>query len=241
MWYVLFKGIVSRDYWPPFFHQTDPPGTLIHGLKSSCWIFFFSWSHLSFRFFYRYGRQRKRFFSVVGYNGRVFFRCGIQRRRFSSIVGYNIRRFFFCGIQRRTISGWPQKIFLLYPTTQEIFLPLYPTPQQNLMQCTVSQKNLPHCIPQRRRFSSVVSLNGKKRKRIFFILGYNGRSLPPLWDTTEEVFSIVGYNWRGFFRCGIQWEKNIQHRIIFLNFKCLSLPSNKNLGKISYLNSQTNP
>jgi hypothetical protein len=29
--------------------------------------------------------------------------------------------------------------------------------------------------------------------------------------------------------------------MIFLHFKCLSLPSNKNLGKISYLNSQTNP
>jgi hypothetical protein len=28
--------------------------------------------------------------------------------------------------------------------------------------------------------------------------------------------------------------------MIFLNFNCLSLPSNKNLGKISYLNSQTN-
>jgi hypothetical protein len=27
----------------------------------------------------------------------------------------------------------------------------------------------------------------------------------------------------------------------FLNFKCLSLPTNKNLGKIYYLNSQTNP
>jgi hypothetical protein len=27
----------------------------------------------------------------------------------------------------------------------------------------------------------------------------------------------------------------------FLNFKCLSLPPNKNFGKISYLNSQTNP
>jgi hypothetical protein len=29
--------------------------------------------------------------------------------------------------------------------------------------------------------------------------------------------------------------------MIFLNFKCLSLPSNNNLGKICYLNSQTNP
>jgi hypothetical protein len=29
--------------------------------------------------------------------------------------------------------------------------------------------------------------------------------------------------------------------MIFLNFKCISLPSNNNLGKISFLNSQTNP
>jgi hypothetical protein len=60
----------------------------------------------------------------------------------------------------------------------------------------------------------------------------------------------VGYNGRGCFHCGIQrkrffplWdtmEKNIQRRMIFFNFKCLSLPSNKNFGKISYLNSQTN-
>jgi hypothetical protein len=33
----------------------------------------------------------------------------------------------------------------------------------------------------------------------------------------------------------------IQRRIIFLNFKFLSLPSNRNLGKISHLNSQTCP
>jgi hypothetical protein len=74
---------------------------------------------------------------------------------------------------------------------------------------------------------------GIQWKRFFFVVGYNGRTFPPLWDTTEEVFSIVGYNGRGFFRCGIQWEKNIQRRMIFLNFKCLSLPPNKNFGKIS--------
>jgi hypothetical protein len=51
-----------------------------------------------------------------------------------------------------------------------------------------------------------------------------------LCDTTEEVF----------LRRGVQWRKMIQGRMILLNFKCLSLPSNKNLGKISYLNSQTN-
>ncbi len=48
---------------------------------------------------------------------------------------------------------------------------------------------------------------GIQWKRFFFVVGYNGRSFPPLWDTTEEVFSIVGYNGRGFFRCGIQGKK----------------------------------
>jgi hypothetical protein len=40
---------------------------------------------------------------------------------------------------------------------------------------------------------------GIQWKRFFFVVGYNGKSFPPLWDTTEEVFSIVGYNGRGFF------------------------------------------
>jgi hypothetical protein len=54
-------------------------------------------------------------------------------------------------------------------------------------------ENLQHCIPQRRRFSFVVS--------------HNGKYFPPLWDTTEEVFFVVGYKGRGFFHCGIQWKR----------------------------------
>jgi hypothetical protein len=57
----------------------------------------------------------------------------------------------------------------------------------------------------------------------------------------NSFFSIVGYNVRGFFPLWVQWRKMKQRRMIFLNFRCLSLPSNKNLGKISYLNSQNNP
>ncbi len=38
----VLKGIVPRDFLPQFFfHQTDPPETLIHGLKSFCRKFFF--------------------------------------------------------------------------------------------------------------------------------------------------------------------------------------------------------
>ncbi len=140
----------------------------------------------------------------MGYNGRVFSGVGYNGEGFPPWWDTTEEDFFCCGIQRRTISGWQINFFLLYPTTQEICLPLYPTPQQNLMQCTVSQKNLPQCIPQRRRFSSVVS--------------HNGRYFPTLLDTTEEVFfhcgiqlkkfsSIVGYNGRGFFYCGIQRKR----------------------------------
>jgi hypothetical protein len=186
----------------------------------------------------------------VGYNGRVFFRFGIQWRRFPYVVGYNRIGCFplwdttennprmankFCSIVSHNAVNFssvvsytstescavyciPEKSSALFPTTPQVFL---------------------RCIKiQWKIFSSVVRYNGRG---FFFVVGYNGRSFPPLWDTTEEVFSIVGYNGRDFFRCGIQWKKNIQRRMIFLNFKCLSLPSNKNFGKISYMNSKTNP
>jgi hypothetical protein len=179
--------------------------------------------------FFRCGIQRKSFFLLWDTTEKVFLRCGIQQKRIFSVVGYN-------GEQSQ--DGKQIFFYCIPPTMQEIFLLLYPTPQQNLVQCTVSQKNLQHCIPQRRRFSSVVS--------------HNGRYFPPLWDTTEEVFFRCGIQRKKFFplwditeevffRCGIQWKKNIQRRMIFLNFKYLSWPSNKNFGKISYLNCQTNP
>jgi hypothetical protein len=40
-----------------------------------------------------------------------------------------------------------------------------------------------------------------------FPLWDNGRGFSPVWDTTKEIFSIVGYNGRGFFRCGIQRKR----------------------------------
>jgi hypothetical protein len=187
-----------------------------------------------FYVFCRCGIQRKRFFPLWDTKEKFFSALGYNREGFPTLWDTTEEDFFRSGIQRRTISGWQTNFVLLYPTMQEIFLPLYPTPRQNLVQCTVSQKNLQHCIPQRRRFSSIVS--------------HNGRYFPPLWDTTEEVFfncgiqrmrffSVVGYNGRGFFHFGMQrrgffplWntmEKITQRRMIFLNFKCLSLPSNK--------------
>jgi hypothetical protein len=152
----------------------------------------------------------------VGYNGRVFSAVGYNEEGFPPLWDTTEEDFFCCGIQQRTISGWQTNFFLLYPTTWEIFLPLYPTPQQNLMQCTVTQKNLPHCIPQCCRFSSVVSYNGRyfhplwdTTEEVFFVVGYNELSFPPLWDKTEEVFfyfgiqrkrffSVVGYNGKNY-------------------------------------------
>jgi hypothetical protein len=48
---------------------------------------------------------------------------------------------------------------------------------------------------------------GRQRKRFFLVVEYNGKSFPPLWDTMEEVFSILRYNGRGFFRCGYNGKK----------------------------------
>jgi hypothetical protein len=84
------------------------------------------------------------------------------------------------------------------------------------------------------------------------IVSHNGRYFPPLWDKTQEVFFRCGIHRKRFFHFGIQrkrffsivgynGKKIIQRRMIFLNVKYLSLPSNKNLRKICYLNSQTNP
>jgi hypothetical protein len=109
----------------------------------------------------------------------------------------------------------PEKSSALYRTTTQVFF---------------------RCIPQWKIFSSVVGYNGRglfslwdTTEEAFLYCGIQ-QSFFLLWDTTEEVFSVVGYN-----------EKKYTMQMIFLNFKCLSLPSNKNLGKISFLNTQTNP
>jgi hypothetical protein len=162
----------------------------------------------------------------VEYNGRGFFPLWDTTEEFFFAVGYNGEGFppFWGTTEKRFFLLWDttennlriaNKFFLLYPTTQETFLPLYPTPQQNLMQCTVSQKNLPHCIPQGRGFSSIVSHNGRYFPPLwdtmgedFFVVGYNGRSFPPLWDTTEEVIFHFGIQRKSFFTLWDTIEKN---------------------------------
>ncbi len=196
---------------------------------------FISWSHLSFTFFCRCGIQRKRFFSVVGYNRIVFFplgettekvflRCGIQQMRIFSVVGYN-------GEQSQ---DGKQILFYCIPQCRKFFF------------CCILHLNRILCsVLYLRKIFSIVSHNASG---FLPVVSHNGRYFPPLWDTKEEVFfrcgiqrkklsSIVGYNGRGFFHCGIQrkrffsvvgynGEKNIQCRVIFLNLSashCLQI------------------
>jgi hypothetical protein len=145
----------------------------------------------------------------------VFLHCGIQGKRFFSVVDKTEKNLRMAN-----------KFFSVVFYNARVFLPLYPTPQQNLMRCTVShnttQKN---CGIQHRKFFHIVSHNatgflplyptmedifphcGIQRKRFFSVAGYNRRGFPPLRDTTEEVFSVVGYNGRGFFLLWEQWRK----------------------------------
>jgi hypothetical protein len=114
-------------------------------------------------------------FSVIGYNGE-------QSQDGKQILFYCIpqcRKFFFCCIlhfNRILCSVLSlRKIFSIVSHNAAGFLPLYPTMEDIFLRC------------------------GIQWKRFIFVVGYNRRSFPPLWDTTEEVLSIVGYNGRGFF------------------------------------------
>ncbi len=153
-------------------------------------------------------------FSGCGIQRKSFYRCGIQRRGYPPMWDTTEEDFFRCGIHRRTIS-------------QES-IPLYPTPQQNLIQCTVSQKNLQHYIPQRAGFLPLYPT----MEDIFLRCGIQRKRFFSLWDTKkEEAFLHCGIQRKRFFPLWDTKEKSYttQNDI----FKCLSLPSNKNLGKIS--------
>jgi hypothetical protein len=177
------------------------------------------------------------FFSAVGYNGEGF----------PPLWDTTEENIFRCGIQQRKISGWQTIFFLLYPTTQDIFL-----------RCILHHNRILCSVLYPRKIFSIVSHNAAgflplypRMEDISSILGYNGRGYFHCGIKRKRFVSVVGYNRRGFFHFGIQrksffplWdtmEKNYTRRMIFLNFKLLSLPSNKNLEKICFLNSQSNP
>jgi hypothetical protein len=135
------------------------------------------------------------FFQLWDTTEKVFLHCGIQQQRIFSIVGYNGEQFQ---------DG--KQIFSFVSHDAGNFSSVYSTPQQNLMQCTVSQKILQHCIPQRRGFLPLYPT----MEDIFLCCGIQQKWYFSLWDTTEEAFLhcgiqrksffiFVGYNGRGFF------------------------------------------
>jgi hypothetical protein len=74
-----------------------------------------------------------------------------------------------------------------------------------------------------------------------YFVSHNAGVFLPSYSTTQEFSYVVSHGTEDSIHCGIQQRKIIQRRIMILNFKCLSLPSDENLGKISYLDIQTNP
>jgi hypothetical protein len=185
----------------------------------------------------------------VGYNGRVFFAVGYNGEGFPALWDTTEEDFFRCWIQRRTISGWQKILLYCIPQCRKFFF-----------RCILYLNRIFCSVLYPRKIFSIVSHNAAgflplypTMEDIFLVVGYNGRGFFSLWDTTEETFLHCGIqrkrffplwdicNGRGFFPLWDTMEKNIQRRMIFLNFKCFSFPSNKNFGKISYLNSQTNP
>jgi hypothetical protein len=136
-------------------------------------------------------------------------------------VGYNGRGFL-------PLWDITEEFFSTVGYNREGFPPLWDTTVEDIFRFGIQQRKISG-------WQTIFFQWNPQRRTIFFrcipqwkifssIVGYNGRGFFPLCDTTEEVFFRI-----------------IQRRMKFLNFKCLSLPSNKNLVKICYLNSQTNP
>jgi hypothetical protein len=95
------------------------------------------------------------------------------------------------------IKGYnTEKYFALYPTMPQVFF---------------------RCIPQWKRFSSVVGYNGIGL-RFSSVVGYNGRGFPLFGTQWRRFSAIVGYNGEGFpllldtmeevfLHCGIQQKR----------------------------------
>jgi hypothetical protein len=113
---------------------------------------------------------------------------------------------------------------------------LYPTPQQNLMQCTVSHFteafSALYPTPESNYFCVINTTQkncGMQCRKIFRIVSHNAAGFLSLYTTMAEIFfrcviqqkrffPVVGYNGRGFpplwdtteeffFLCGIQWKR----------------------------------
>jgi hypothetical protein len=102
-----------------------------------------------------------------------------------------------------------------------------------------------HCIPQlfcvvfitkKKLFSGVGYSPGKASVKLDTVhcirfccgVGYNGRKIPALWDTTEKnllaiqrLFSVVSHNGKNLSLCVPQWRKTFS--VVSLNGKKLFL------------------
>jgi hypothetical protein len=132
----------------------------------------------------------------MGFNIRGFFPLWDTIEKVFLHFGIQWKRFFLLWDKTENNLRMANIFFSVVSHNAGVFLPLYPTPQQNLMQCTVSQKNLLLWIPQRCRFSSVYPTV----EDIFLHCGIQ----------RKIFFSVVEYNRRGFFYFGIQQKRFFQ-------------------------------
>ncbi len=101
------------------------------------------------------------------------------------------------------------------------FLTLWDTTEEVFLRCGIQKKN------NRRTFDTFFSVVYHNAG----VVSHTAKEFSLFYPTTQKV---LYYFW-------IQWRKMIHRRIIFLNFKCLSLPSDKTLGKIGFVNIQIKP
>jgi hypothetical protein len=149
---------------------------------------------------------KEEFFTVEGYNGKGFPPLWDTKGEVFSLWDTTENNLWMAN-----------KFFSVVSHNAGIFLPLYPTPQQNLMQCTVSNftEAFPGLYPTpENNFFFVINTTqnncGMQCRKIFSIVSHNATGLLPLYPTMEEeiflrcgikqkrFFPVVGYNGRGF-------------------------------------------
>jgi hypothetical protein len=117
----------------------------------------------------------------VGYNGRGFF-----SKRFFSVVDTTEKNLRMAN-----------KLFSIISHNAGVFLPLYPTPQQNLnteelwdptQKFHIVSHNVAGFLPLYPTMEDIFLGCGIQGKRFSSIVGYSRRCFFPLWDTMEEVF-----------------------------------------------------
>jgi hypothetical protein len=151
----------------------------------------------------------------------------------------------FCRIPQR------EKPLLLYPTTEEIYSIAGYNGRKPVALWDTMRKIFLHCIPKffcvvfftKKKLFSVVGYSAEKASvkwdtvhciRFCCGVGYNGRKILALWDTTEKnllaiqrLFSVVSHNRKNLFLCVPQRRKTFS--VVSLNGKkhFLCIPQRK--------------